>query len=131
MELNDPRWANLKGGWSCHPDLPWLADALSKCRTACWESRAYVAFVDRWPSNKRMKLTKLPRLTFGRRVCLRRASGPRSLSVSEPTRTMTKYWITPGMLVLIVCCRVYAVVFFAWVTATAVSADTHARARVQ
>ncbi len=27
-------------------DHPWLAEALSNCRTARWESRAYVAFVD-------------------------------------------------------------------------------------
>lgn len=27
-------------------DHPWLAEALAKCRTARWESRAYVAFID-------------------------------------------------------------------------------------
>ena len=41
----DPEWL-IELARDQHPDKPWLISALSDCTRGCYESRAYIYFVD-------------------------------------------------------------------------------------
>jgi hypothetical protein len=47
----DPGWL-VKLAKEQHSDFPWLAEALTNCTRASWESKAYVHFVDPTDANK-------------------------------------------------------------------------------